>query len=205
MTGIETLKAMAVEPQMQRRWEEQLAGYVAASFRVMSLGNTASQAVQLVNKLVIAGMLYFGAKLVIQGDLTVGELVAFNMLASRVSAPVLRLAQIWQDFHQARLSIARLGDILNAAAEPTYNPTRAALPAIRGEISFEHVTFRYRIDGAEVLHDVTFSVPAGQVVGIVGPSGSGKSTLAKLIQRLYVPESGRIMVDGIDLVMVEMA
>jgi len=190
---------------MQRRWEEQLAGYVAASFRVMSLGNTASQAVQLVNKLVIAGMLYFGAKLVIQGDLTVGELVAFNMLASRVSAPVLRLAQIWHDFHQARLSIARLGDILNAAAEPTYNPTRAALPAIRGEISFEHVTFRYRIDGAEVLHDVTFSVPAGQVVGIVGPSGSGKSTLAKLIQRLYVPESGRIMVDGIDLVMVEMA
>jgi subfamily B ATP-binding cassette protein HlyB/CyaB len=205
VTGVETLKAMAVEPQMQRRWEEQLAGYVAASFRVMSLGNTASQAVQLVNKLVIAGMLYFGAKLVIQGDLTVGELVAFNMLASRVSAPVLRLAQIWQDFHQARLSIARLGDILNATAEPTYNPTRAALPAIRGEVSFEHVTFRYRIDGAEVLHDVTFSVPAGQVVGIVGPSGSGKSTLAKLIQRMYVPESGRIMVDGIDLVMVDMA
>jgi subfamily B ATP-binding cassette protein HlyB/CyaB len=205
VTGVETLKAMAVEPQMQRRWEEQLAGYVAASFRVTSLGNTASQAVQLVNKLVIAGMLYFGAKLVIQGDLTVGELVAFNMLASRVSAPVLRLAQIWQDFHQARLSIARLGDILNATAEPTYNPTRAALPAIRGEVSFEHVTFRYRIDGAEVLHDVTFSVLAGQVVGIVGPSGSGKSTLAKLIQRLYVPESGRILVDGIDLVMVDMA
>jgi ATP-binding cassette, subfamily B, bacterial HlyB/CyaB len=205
VTGVETLKAMAVEPQMQRRWEEQLAGYVAASFRVMSLGNTASQAVQLVNKLVIAGMLYFGAKLVIQGDLTVGELVAFNMLASRVSAPVLRLAQIWQDFHQARLSIARLGDILNATAEPTYNPARAALPAIRGEVSFEHVTFRYRIDGAEVLHDVTFSVPAGQVVGIVGPSGSGKSTLAKLIQRLYVPERGRILVDGIDLVMVDMA
>src|SRR5262249_58464255 len=99
-------------------------------------------------------MLYFGAKLVIAGDLTVGELVAFNMLASRVSAPVLRLAQIWQDFHQARLSVARLGDILNTAAEPTYNPTRAALPAIRGEVAFEHVTFRYRIDGAEVLHHV---------------------------------------------------
>jgi len=205
VTGVETLKAMAVEPQMQRRWEEQLAGYVAASFRVTSLGHTASQAVQLVNKLVIAGMLYFGAKLVIEGDLTVGELVAFNMLAGRVSAPVLRLAQIWQDFHQARLSIARLGDILNTAAEPTYNPTRAALPAIRGEVAFEHVTFRYRIDGPEVLHDVTFSVPAGQVVGIVGPSGSGKSTVAKLIQRLYVPESGRIMVDGIDLAMVDIA
>jgi subfamily B ATP-binding cassette protein HlyB/CyaB len=205
VTGVETLKAMAVEPQMQRRWEEQLAGYVAASFRVISLGNTASQTVQLVNKLVIAGTLYFGAKLVISGDLTVGELVAFNMMAGRVGAPVLRLAQIWQDFHQARLSVARLGDILNTPAEPTFNPGRAALPAIRGDIAFEHVTFRYRIDGAEVLHDVSFSVPAGQVVGIVGPSGSGKSTLAKLIQRLYVPESGRVLVDGVDLAMVDIS
>src|SRR5256885_9654330 len=190
---------MAVEPQMQRRWEEQLAGYVAASFKVVSLGNSASQCVQLVNKLVIAGTLYYGARLVIDGDLTVGELVAFNMLAGRVSAPVLRLAQMWQDFHQARLSVARLGDILNTTPEPSYNPTRAALPAIRGDITFEHVSFRYRIDGPEVLSDVSFQVPAGQIVGVVGPSGSGKSTLAKLIQRLYVPEGGRVFVDGVDL------
>src|SRR5271165_1683172 len=126
---------MAVEPQMQRRWEEQLAGYVSASFRVISLNNTASQAVQVINKVVIAAILYLGAKQVIDGSLTVGELVAFNMLAARVSMPVLRLAQMWQDFHQARLSVARLGDILNTAAEPTYNPARAALPAIRGEIT----------------------------------------------------------------------
>ena len=205
VTGVQTLKSMAVEPQMQRRWEEQLAGYVAASFRVISLGNTASQTVQLVNKLVIAGVLYFGAKLVIEGSLTVGELVAFNIFAGRVSTPVLRLAQMWQDFHQARLSVARLGDILNTPAEPTFSPGRAALPAIRGDIVFEHVTFRYRIDGPEVLHDVSFSVPAGQVVGIVGPSGSGKSTLAKLVQRLYVPESGRVLVDGTDLAMVDSA
>ena len=129
VTGVETLKAMAVEPQMQRRWEEQLAGYVAASFRVTSLGNTASQAVQVINKLVIAAVLYLGAKLVIDGSLTVGELVAFNMLASRVSMPVLRLAQMWQDFHQARLSIDRLGDILNTMPEPSFNAGRAALPA----------------------------------------------------------------------------
>ena len=161
VTGIETLKAMAVEPQMQRRWEEQLAGYVAASFRVLSLGNTASQLVQLISKVVTAGILYFGAKLVIEGGLSVGELVAFNILAGRVSAPVLRLAQIWQDFHQARLSVARLGDILNTTAEPTYTPARARLPAIRGNISFDHVTFRYRVDGQEVLHDVCFDVPAG--------------------------------------------
>jgi ATP-binding cassette, subfamily B, bacterial HlyB/CyaB len=203
VTGVETLKAMAVEPQMQRRWEEQLAGYVAASFRVLSLGNVASQSVQLVSKLVTAGVLFFGAKLVIDGSLSVGELVAFNMLAGRVSAPVLRLAQIWQDFHQARLSVARLGDILNTPAEPTFNPGRAALPAIHGDITFERVTFRYRVDGPEVLHDVSFSVPAGQIVGIVGPSGSGKSTLAKLTQRLYVPQSGRVLVDGVDLAMID--
>jgi subfamily B ATP-binding cassette protein HlyB/CyaB len=204
VTGIETLKAMAVEPQMQRRWEEQLAAYVAASFRVLSLNNTASQAVQTVNKLVIAATLYFGAKFVIGGEMTVGELVAFNMLAARVSAPVLRLAQLWQDFHQARLSIDRLGDILNTIPEPGFNPGRAALPAIRGQIAFEHVSFRYRLDGPEVLHDVSFSVRPGQVVGVVGSSGSGKSTIAKLIQRLYVPESGRVLIDGVDLAMVDL-
>ena len=203
VTGVETLKAMAVEPQMQRRWEEQLAGYVAASFRVLQLGNTASNSVQFVNKVIMAGILYFGARLVISGDLTVGELVAFNILAGRVSQPVLRLAQIWQDFHQARLSVDRLGDILNTAPEPKFNAARTALPAIRGDVTFDHVVFRYRIDGPEVLHDVSFSVSAGQVVGIVGPSGSGKSTVAKLIQRLYIPERGRVLVDGVDLAMVD--
>ena len=128
------------------------------------------------------------------------------MLAGRVSAPVLRLAQMWQDFHQARLSVERLGDILNTPAEPTYSAgARRAAARSAATSRFEHVTFRYRIDGPEVLHDVSFDVPAGQVVGIVGPSGSGKSTLAKLVQRLYVPESGRVLVDGVDLAMVDPA
>jgi subfamily B ATP-binding cassette protein HlyB/CyaB len=203
ITGVETLKAMAVEPQMQRRWEEQLAAYVAASFRVLSLGNVASQTIQLVSRLVTVAILFLGAELVIEGKLTVGELVAFNMLASRVSIPVLRLAQIWQDFHQARLSVERLGDILNTRPEAITGSGCSALPPIRGEVMFEHVHFRYRIDGPEILHDVSFSVPPGQIVGIVGPSGSGKSTLAKLIQRLYAPEAGRVMVDGVDLAMVD--
>ncbi|MEJ0092200.1 MAG: type I secretion system permease/ATPase [Methylocella sp.] len=203
VSAIETLKAMAIEPQMQKRWEEQLAAYVHASFRVLSLGNWGSQGVQLVSKIVTALTLYFGAHLVIDGGLTVGELIAFNMLAGRVAQPVLRLAQLWQDFHQARISIARLGDILNTTPEPAYSVSRAALPAIRGEVVFEHVTFRYRLDGAEVLHDVNLRIPAGQMVGIVGPSGSGKSTLTKLVQRLYVPESGRVLVDGVDLGVVD--
>ncbi|MBU6463049.1 MAG: type I secretion system permease/ATPase [Bradyrhizobium sp.] len=205
VTGIETLKSMAVEPQMQRRWEEQLAGYVASSFRVVSLNNAASETVQLINKLVAALTLYLGAKLVIGGSLSVGELVAFNMLSARVSAPVLRLASIWQDFHQARLSVDRLGDILNTLPEPTQSPSRAPLPPIRGRITFDHVMFRYRPDGPETLHDVSFNVEPGQVVGIVGSSGSGKSTLTKLVQRLYVPERGRVLVDGIDLTMVDPA
>ncbi len=199
VTGIQTLKSMAVEPQMQRRWEEQLAGYVRASFGVLSLGNWASQCVQLVSKLVTAAVLFFGAKAVIEGSMTVGQLVAFNMLAGRVAQPVLRIAQVWQDFHQTRLSIERLGDILNTHPEPMFTPGRAALPALRGSISFEHVTFRYRPGGPEILHDINLAIPAGQMVGIVGPSGSGKSTLTKLVQRLYLPESGRVLVDGVDL------
>jgi ATP-binding cassette, subfamily B, bacterial HlyB/CyaB len=205
VSGVETLKAMAVEPQMQRRWEEQLAAYVAASFRVINLGNVASQSVQLVNKLVTAGVLFFGARAVMEGYLTVGELVAFNIMASRVSQPVLRLAQLWQDFPQARLSVERLGDILNTPAEVAYNCARAVPPPIRGQVIFEHVTFRYRFDGSETLHDISFAADPGQIIGIVGPSGSGKSTVAKLIQRLYVPESGRVLIDGVDLAMVDTA
>lgn len=205
VSAIQTLKAMAIEPQMQRLWEEQLAGYVGSSFDVLSLGNWTSQLVQYISKIVTALTLYFGAHLVIEGQLTVGELIAFNMLAGRVAQPVLRLAQLWQDFHQARVSIARLGDILNTTPEPAFNASRAALPAIRGDITFDHITFRYRVDGSTTLHDISLKISAGQVIGIVGPSGSGKSTLTKLVQRLYVPESGRILIDGIDLTVADVA
>ena len=205
VTGVATLKSMAVEPQMQRKWEQQLAGYVSTSFKANMLGNFGSQAVQLVNKLTTVAILFFGAKMVIGGDLTVGQLVAFNMLASRVSMPVLRLAQLWQDFQQARIAVARLGDILNTPTEPQHNPNRTNLPSVKGAIEFDHVTFRYRPGGQEVLRDVSLKVRPGEVLGIVGPSGSGKSTLTKLVQRLYVPERGRVLVDGIDLSMVDPA
>ncbi len=205
VSGVETLKAMAVEPQMQRRWEEQLAAYVSASFRVQTLGNYASQLIQLVSKLVTALVLFFGAKAVMAGNMTVGELVAFNMFAQRVSQPVLRLAQIWQDFHQAKISVDRLGDVLNTAAEPQAAPGRAVLPPITGAVKFDRVGFRYRLDGPEVLRGIELDIAAGQVIGIVGPSGSGKSTLARLLQRLYVPETGRVLVDGIDLAMTDPA
>jgi ATP-binding cassette, subfamily B, bacterial HlyB/CyaB len=140
----------------------------------------------------------------IQTKLTVGELVAFNMIASQLSAPVLRIAQLWQDFQQVRLSIDRTGDILNTTPEPA-PAGQAALPPIHGDIRLETVTFRYRIDGQPVLREVSLDIPAGQVLGVVGSSGSGKSTLAKLVQRLYVPEVGRVFVDGVDLAMADPA
>lgn len=205
ITGIETLKAMAVEPQMQRRWEEQLSGYVKASFKVLNLGNWASQSIHLISKLVTAAVLFFGAKAVMRGELTVGELVAFNMLANHVIQPVLRLAQMWQDFHQARLSVERLGDILNTAPEPLMTAGRTSLPTVKGQIAFESTTFRYRIDGPTVLQNISLNINPGQVIGIVGSSGSGKSTLTKLIQRLYIPEAGRVLIDGVDLAMVDIS
>jgi subfamily B ATP-binding cassette protein HlyB/CyaB len=205
VTGIETIKAHAVEPQMQQRWERQLAGYIKSGFAASMIANWGRQGIELVQKLGTVALLFFGAKLVIEGKLTVGELVAFNMLAGQAAGPVLRIAQLVQDFQQARIAVERLGDILNAPAEPTMSASRTSLPAVRGLVSFEAVTFRYRHDGPEVLSDVSIDIAAGETLGIVGPSGSGKSTLTKLIQRLHTPERGRVLVDGVDLSMVDPA
>jgi ATP-binding cassette, subfamily B, bacterial HlyB/CyaB len=205
ITGVETLKAMAVEPQMQARWERQLAGYVKTGFQAAMLANWGRQAIELVQKLSTVALLFFGARLVIKGSMTVGELVAFNMLASNAAGPILRLAQLAQDFQQARIAVDRLGDILNAPTEPQSSPSRASLPALRGAINIERVTFRYRPGGREVLNDVDLQIAPGEVIGVVGPSGSGKSTLAKLVQRLHTPESGRVLVDGVDLALVDPA
>ena len=203
VTGIETLKAMAVEPIMQRRWEEQLAGYVSAAFKSANLSSNASQIANLISKLTTAAVLWAGARAVIGGDLTVGELIAFNMLSGRVAGPVLRLAQLWQDFQQVQLSLVRLADILDTKTESSLASAQVALPPINGAISFDKVTFRYTSDGPEILRGVLLDIQAGEVVGIVGPSGSGKSTLTKLVQRLFVPERGRVLIDGMDLAMVD--
>jgi subfamily B ATP-binding cassette protein HlyB/CyaB len=203
VTGIETLKAMAIEPQMQRRWEDKLAAYVTASFQVTKLGLIASNAVDLVGKLLTAAVLWVGAGLVMDGKLTVGELVAVNMLLGRVTSPILRLAQVWQDFQQIRVSVARLGDILNAPTEPAYSPNRATPPRIEGRISFERVSFRYNPEARDVLSGINLDIPVGQVIGVVGRSGSGKSTLTRLVQRLFVPTQGRVLVDGVDLSLVD--
>ena len=205
VTGIGTLKAMAVEPQMREKWEKQFAGYTQTGFQVAKLAFWGNHLIQAVSKLTTVAILYFGAKAVITGTLSVGALIAFNMLAGRVAAPILRLSQLWQDFQQVRISVDRLGDVLNAPAEPEHNPSRASLPRIKGEIEFDKVRFRYRSDAPEALRGVEITIEPGEMLGIVGPSGSGKSTLTKLVQRLYVPEQGRVLVDGVDLALVDPA
>ena len=205
ISGIQTVKALAVEPPLLRKWEEQLAGYVRASFRATTLMTVAGQAATFVQKVTTVAVLWLGAYRVIEGDLTIGQLIAFNMLSAQVTGPLLRLVNLWQEFQQVGISVQRLGDILNTQPEPSYNPSRTTLPQVNGHIVFEDVTFRYRPDGTELLRKVSFTVVPGQVIGIVGRSGSGKSTIAKLLQRLYVPERGRILVDGVDLAQVDPA
>lgn len=205
VTGIDTVKSLAIEPQLNHKWEGILANYVKASFKTTILGNIASNIAQFVQKISSLAILWVGAHLVMDGTLTVGELIAFQMLAGRVTDPVLRLANTWQDFQQVRLSVERLGDILNCPREPAFNPNRTLLPQIKGQVVLENLSFRYRTDGPIILEGIQLHIRPGTTVGIVGRSGSGKSTLTKLIQRLYIPERGRILIDGIDLAQVEPA
>ena len=204
VTGIQTVKATALEPSFGRRWDNQLASYVSASFKTQNLATVAHEGVNLIGKLVNAATLWYGAHLVMAGQLTVGQFVAFNMFAQRVSQPIMRMAQLWTDFQQTGISVARLGDILNTRTEvpPT---TAAQLPALKGRVTLDGVTFRYRPEAAPVLNGVSLDVLPGEVIGIVGRSGSGKSTLTKLVQRLYTPEGGRLLVDGIDISLIDAA
>ncbi len=204
VSDIHTVKAMAVEPHFQRKWEDTISAYVRSAFRSDNLGNFAVQTTQFLNKLTTVMVLWFGARAVISGDMTIGQLVAFNMFAQRVSGPILRLAKVWQDLQQAGVSLERLGDILNspveARASANSNP-----PAIQGDIRFEDVSFRYRPDGPFILENINLTISKGESIGIVGRSGSGKSTLTSLLQRFYPPEKGRVLVDGIDLNLVEVS
>jgi len=197
IVGAQTLKAASVEPMMQAQWEERLASYVSKSFDAGVTGAAGQGMIQYVSKITTAMILFLGAQAVIEGAMSVGELIAFNMIASQVVQPILRLSQLWQDFQQVQVSVARLGDILNSPPEPVPQ-NLLTLPPPKGAIEFRNVTMRYRPDAADALRNVTLSIAAGEVIGVVGASGSGKSTLTKLVQRLYSPQSGQVMIDGVD-------
>lgn len=204
VTGIQTVKASALEPSFSKRWDSQLAAYVSASFNAQNLASVAHEGVNLIGKLINAATLWYGAHLVMGGELTVGQFVAFNMFAQRVSQPIMRMAQLWTDFQQTGISVARLGDILNARTEVPPSST-AQLPTLKGRITLDQISFRYRPEAAPVLKGISLDVRPGEVIGIVGRSGSGKSTLTKLVQRLYSPEGGRLLIDGIDISLIDAA
>ena len=201
ISGIGTVKALAVEPRWVHKWEKQLASYVASGLSVTNMGMLAGGGVTLVSKLVTAAIMWMGASLVVDDKMTVGELIAFNMLSGQVSSPILRLAQLWNDFQQVGISMSRLGDILNARAEVVGQKTR--IPKLAGSIEFDQISFRYRPDAPDVLRTVNLKVTPGEILGIVGRSGSGKSTLTKLVQRMYVPDRGRVLIDGQDIAVID--
>lgn len=204
VSSASTVKAAAVEPLIRQQWEERLARYLKTAFRAGTLSSFGQSGLQFLNKLSTVSILYFGAHEVMSGHLSVGGLIAFNMIAAQMQSPILKLASLWQDFQQVQISVERIGDILNTPSEP--KPAfRVALPQIQGAISFSSVTFQYNLDQRPVLRDVNFRVSPGEMIGIVGPSGSGKSTITKLLQRFYSPSSGSVFVDGFDVAHVDPA
>ena len=204
VSGIQTVKASALEPAIAKRWDDQLAAYVSASFKTQTLANYGHEAINLIGKIVSAATLWYGTRLVMDQQLSVGQFVAFNMFAQRVAQPIMRMAQLWTDFQQTGISMARLGDILNTRTEVPPS-TAAQLPPLKGHIRFDQVSFRYRPEAPPVLHSLSIDIQPGEVIGIVGRSGSGKSTLTKLVQRLHTPEQGRVMVDGVDISLIDAA
>ena len=205
ITGIRTIKGTSIEGNFIRRYEDMLARYVNSVLRVINLANVASVIAMFLQNIFNLAIIWVGAVYVMRAQITVGDLIAFQMLAGQIIAPIMRLVSMWQYFQQTRVSMERLGDIMNEETEPAFNPGRTTLPSIQGRIDIDRMSFRYTEEGDRVLDQIRLAIPAGTKVGIVGRSGSGKSTLTKLIQRLYTPEAGRILIDGVDIAQVEPA
>jgi ATP-binding cassette, subfamily B, bacterial len=204
VTGIHSVKAHAAEPVARDRWEGLFARFIRTGFKASTTSNISSNIGDFLTNFSSLLILWFGAKLVIEQKLTIGQLVAFQMLSGRVTGPLLRLVQLWQNLQQVLLSVDRIGDILNVAPEAEPG-TGLVLPPLKGQVTFEQVFFRYQPNVEPVLKGISFNVEPGQFVGIVGRSGSGKSTLSKLLQRLYQIESGRILIDGFDIKSADLA
>lgn len=198
ITGISTVKSLAIEGSMQRLWEDFLAKYVKSSFELSNLSNILSGIANTLQKLMTLAILYLGVGLVLENKLSVGQLIAFQMFAGQFSAPIMRLVGLWNEFQQALLSVDRLGDILNTPVEQD-NDKAITLPSIKGEIKFDNVSFKYTPSSPIVLSNFSLNVKAGTSIGIVGRSGSGKSTLTRLLQRLYYANEGAIYIDGVDI------
>lgn len=203
VSGMRTVKSLALESKFQKKWEDIAAEYTKASYGVSIVGGIAGNTSRIIHQLVDLYVLWLGTKLVIAGNISIGQLIAFRMLASRVSNPVLRIVGLWQEFQQSRVSLNRIADVFKVPVENAKGNSKLDLPEIKGDISFEEVVFRYSPSTPEAINNLSITIPRGKVVGIVGKSGAGKSTLGKLVQRLYVPERGKITIDSYDISMVD--
>ena len=199
IAGLETVKSLQMEPQVKARYDEYLADYLQSGFSVRQIANTYNVVANALDQTLSLLILIVGAIYVMNGTtFTIGMLVAFQMFASRVSQPMMRLVGLWQQFQQASLSVAWLGDIMNAVAEP-YSLIPGRTREGRGRIEIEGLSFRYADNLPLLLKRLNLAIEPGRVVAFMGPSGCGKSTLAKLLQGLYRPSEGRIKLDGNDI------
>jgi ATP-binding cassette subfamily B protein len=205
MSGIQTVKAQNIELRSRWQWQERYARYVSAGFKTVLTSTTAGSTSNFLNKLSALLVLWVGAYLVLDGQLTLGQLIAFRIISGYVTSPLLRLAQLWQNFQETALSLERLSDIVDSPQEADEaDRLNIPMPAIKGEVEYENLSFRFGTSGPWQLTNINLHFPAGVFVGIVGQSGSGKSTLMKLLPRLYDVDSGRILIDNYDISKVEL-
>jgi ATP-binding cassette subfamily B protein len=205
LTGIQTVKAQNVEMVSRWKWQDLYSGYISKSFEKTITGTALSQTSQVLQKLSQLMVLWVGATMVLKGELTLGQLIAFRILSGYVTQPLLRLGSIWQNIQELRVSFERLADVVDTPEESNEaDKQKIPLPPVHGSVRFEDVTFRFNLSLPPVLHNVNLTIPSGTFVGVVGQSGSGKSTLMKLLARLYSPESGRILIDDYDIDKVEL-
>ena len=205
LNGVQTIKAQNAENTVRWRWQRSYSSFMSESFRTLLIGISTGTTGNFLNQLSSLITLWVGAYLVIQGDLTIGQLIAFRIISGYVVGPLINLATSWQTFQGVALSIERLSDVVDATAEGSENELdQLPLPPVAGEVIFQGVDFRFTESSPMVVKNVNFEVPAGAFVGIVGRSGSGKSTIMKLLPRLYEPEAGRILIDGYDLAKLQL-
>jgi ATP-binding cassette, subfamily B, bacterial HlyB/CyaB len=205
VSGIQTVKAQNIELKSRWQWQERYARFVSAGFDAVITSTTAGAMSNFLNKLSSLLLLWVGAYLVLQGTLTLGELIAFRIIAGYTTSPLLRLIQLWQNFQETALSLERLADILDHPQEVSVEDrSNIPLPPIQGAVRYEDVSFSFKENGPLQLQHVHLEVAPGTFVGVVGQSGSGKSTLVKLLMRLYEANSGQILLDGYDVSKVEL-
>ncbi len=196
VAGAETVKSLALEPRFNRRWDEQTEQMISVGYDVQQLSNKSNHVVQLIQKITTVMILWLGASEVLSLQMTIGQLIAFNMMVNHLSQPLAKMVELWGQYIQTRVAVDKLADMLNL---PVEQYTGADSAELSGQIDFSNITFRYQPDIPPTINQLSLSIAAGETIGVVGTSGSGKSTLARLLLRLYSPEQGEIRVDGISL------